>query len=391
MAKIAIPSYGGNRTGHLLTRGTLMACVASSCIAIAGCDSEAMNSSPATQANAETGLLELVHDNALWQTSKITWPRDLYEHPEAPIESREWFVLLVDGQDGAVHSVVQRLSRAALARPVAATVTASADSVRQSAWRFDNGMQIAGQWIIEGGASRDWSETERAAAGLASVPGSSDQHTTGANLSAHVLGHAVSFSGSDTASPRSCSGTWQLQLADGSTVTVEQYECPAGSATRSTASSRSGPLRASGITRIDGQKRHLSGVAWTRHVWGRASAPSDAVRFNTLFITLAGLGTYEIVSTQRTSGRGRAVVTARQMDADQSTTHESVEWQSSSPTEPSLSDRSRLHIPSLNVDVEIRPLRDSHAVDPDGRIRHTVTVAGSHQGAGYLDVAGEAP
>ena len=384
MVKPAIPIDGSHRAGHILNNAKALACIIASSLIGAGCGSDSGSDPTDVPASAGTSVLELVHDNQRWQTSALTWPRDVYEHPQAPVESREWFVLLVDDRDDSVHGVIQRLSRAALTEP------SSVEETSGSAWAYDNAMQITGRWVTAQNTITHWSETERVAAGLSTMPESISAHNEERELNGRVLGHEISFLPDVSGFQDYCRGSWQLAHADGARVSIQQNECPIGSVARSTVSTRSGPLRANAVVTADGLERELSGVAWTRHVWGRAIAASGAVRYDTLLVTLAGLGTFEILATRRKSGRGRTVTTFSELNASSSSREQEANWYVMSDPDALLTRRSRLEIPSLKVDVEITPLGPV-AADPDGRARHPVIATGSHQGAGYLDVAGEYP
>lgn len=339
-----------------------------------------------------------------WQAMPPVWPDDLYEHFDASLESREWFALLVDDDDrSVVHALEQRLIRVAIA------ADATAFLAEDSQWSFDAVMQVAGSWQQHEGRARHWQETERAAAGLAhpvTVSSAPDLASTrvaqttvpSLHLEGHVLGHRAEFSAGPNASERhsnasSCAGEWTLSVPASTTLTFAQPGCPNGLVVGNSVLARSGPLVVRGYRHADAATIAVSGVGWMRHRWGDLVTAVSAVEVNTLVLTLKGIGTLDIIATQRRSGRGTPVVTATRLSAESDSEQwDDVHWsvaQQGSDTNDNAGE-SRILIPSLGLDVVLRHVLEDQASDraqdPDGRLRHLVIAEGTHRGAGYADI-----
>ena len=402
MADIAIPVHGDHRTEHILTpdppdtadRNTLLprllAAVAG--VVLVGCEQTTPSeSNAAADLQAADSLDEIDWQSALadWTGSAIQWPDDLFEHDDAPLESRDIFVALVDDNDRSVHGIVQRIARVSFPRTSDRPADGVSRTMRTSAWTFDSIMQAVGHRESTIAPAQYWSETERLAVGLASAP----RESTSATRHWHVLDQTLSHTMLDTTdrsrTDTTCKGAWTLGIGAEWQITISQHACPGGSELPSFNAARTGPLAAQAVGIIDGVRRDLTGVAWMSHVWGTPPETSTAVQLDSLLLTLAGLGTLEIVTTRRSSGRGKPITTVASPD-DSVTIPDSVGldlvWQPDDARQGVW----RLTIPALDVDVAVAPIGDafdsSAATGLDGRLRRTVTTSGSHVGAGFTDL-----
>lgn len=331
-------------------------------------------------------VLGMVAESGQWTPADAMWPDDLGEHPDAPLESREWFVLLADSEGDVVHGLQQRMTRVALSGE------SSHPSGQGSAWHFDSVMQAAGRWDRHGGSSDSWQKTERIAAGLSQAfqADKSRDLTAPTELQAHVLGHLAGFTASASmrgaGTPDVCAGSWVLSVPGYARLSLAQQNCPQDARRASVAITRSAPLLVSGERYENDKSIAVHGVAWMRHSWGSVESNKAAVLLDTLVLTLRDIGTFEVIATRRRSGQGAAVVTA----SLGSTEFDDVSWSSISPCRIAYACKSRLHIPALDLDVTVQALAGTDTrSDLDGRLRRVVVVNGTHQGGGYTDIEGD--
>ncbi len=361
-------------------------------VVLVGCEQTTPSESRAdTNLQATDSLDEIDWRSALeeWSGSAIQWPRDLFEHNDAPLESRDIFIALVDDNDRSVHGIVQRIARVSFPRTSDRPADGVSKTMHTSAWTFDSIMQASGHRESTIAPARYWSETERLAVGLASAP----QASTPAARHWHVLNQTLSHTLIDTKDRSrlntACAGAWTLGIGVEWTITINQHTCPHGSELPSFNAARTGPLAAQAVGIIDGVRRDLTGVAWMGHVWGTPPENSRAVQLDSLLVTLAGLGTLEIVTTRRSSGRGRPITTVTSPD-DSVTIPDDVGLNLVWQHDGARQDAWRLTIPALDVDVAIASIGDAFdstaATGLDGRLRRTVTTSGSHAGAGFTDL-----
>ncbi len=415
MADDTIPIDGSNGTRHLLKRlagvggvpvpdtgAGLHIIYGLSLLALGACvPSEQTDPDvPRTPVALTENAVALLADAEHWTPERPSWPADLAEHPQAPLESREWFVLLADTDGDAVHALQQRFTRIALAgesshHPASASEPASN-------WMFDSVMQAAGRWSRDVGRSSLWQNTEREAAGLART----FQNDFTLPLSAHVLGQRATFSTAvpslreiSTSTVSVCAGSWTLNVSPHAHVTMNTHACPEDFLTETSVITRTAPLLVSGERYEDNAPIPVSGVAWMRHSWGRIDSSTSAVVLDSMVLTLRGIGTVDVIKTRRRSGQGAAVVTAS-LEAIE---FNDVSWSTTGSCDTAATCTSQLTIPDLHLDVAVRPLVNVDAKvdatvstrdeatgdvsgDLDGRLRRLVLASGTHRGGGYIDL-----
>jgi len=317
-------------------------------------------------------------------------------------------VLLVGG-DGAVRAVRQRFDRVLLASASSdadvprsdvdaarsrATVAAARDAARSSAWRFDALMLASGARSVgamgedgpgtrpgretsaspgrEGvasGAVHHWQQAQRVALGLANAAASQE-------AALGVLTHRLDYEPGASA----CEGRFRLSGTGTGSIEVHQRQCPIKSIAAGATLARvdSGPMVASSP---DGAR----GVAWQRRLIGALPTLGGAVRFDIASLTLRGVGTLELLRSRRSSGRGVPVVTARLLDRDGWQPIEAVAWSMPTDGRPE-----RIDIDSLAVAVTLSRIAlpgEAGALPDPVDWRGVVLVTGSHDGAGFLELA----
>lgn len=304
----------------------------------------------------------------------------LVAHPSAPIESRQWYALLVDAQ-GRVHAYQHRFDRIGLQRSPTTSDGDAPDAAR-SAWRFDDIVVAGGVAATLDGERHSWQTAQRVAAGLAH--GGDGAPTGDGFVAARVLDQSLDFARTPGRAVDECAGEWTLRLPGSVRLRAQQSVCPTVTHIDGLYLSEALPL----LVRTAAGAR---GVAWQRHSWGALPPAPGAVRFDVATLTLAGVGTVQLVRSRRRSGRGRTVVTAQRVGDDPSAPVHTAEW--SEPTATAQGER--VTIPELGVDVRLQRLaltadaasEFAALMDTETGWRGALFATGSHDGAGFAELA----
>ena len=342
-------------------------------LCVAGCQAEDQTSEEERQASPVLNWQLLVDSLDMPDESvdEMRLPLDVKTHPQARFESFEVRAVLL-GDDGQHHTVSGQIDR----------LKVSSANESTSAWAFNS---VARAQISTGSAgepaliTRD--DIARVSLGLAASQGNKifvkDTRLT--------ISPAGQCKGRTAFTGRTAADTTLNLIA--TTDACPEFE----------ASALFNQWEHTGIP-VEGRygKQSLAGTLWLTHRWGSTVSVGGAVVIDQIRIKLFDNGSDDslfITRTKRRSGRGPKPVSVRLLGKSDMPEALDVEWSDEgaieSPTTGlSYAESIRLKIPSLDMELVLAPIVTVAEIQDAFGTRWAggMTVSGSHEGVGFVDI-----